>query len=899
MTKCINYLPSERVRVFISSAQRNENGFVWSEVRKRIKESLKKCVYLNPFIIEDTTSATPSNQFFQRQIERTDVIVLLVKSEVRVGTAKEYTLAKKLKKPLLIYFVDDGTPNLDVINLKKDIQTADRCTYRIVPTFDNIETIIQSDLMDEIVRAFQDRYFVSTLENESPLCTEIHENTELISSGIPSKTEINKFISCYNYFFDLLNLSYFKKDIKQTELHKFGCSLLSWLITGKWEIGNEEINDFISKCSDVFPNSNWLEKRWDAIKSFFQNNLEKTLIFEEKALESARENKKPDWIINNILIDCRNIEGLINNLNQRFLINSKYQNELSAHKTIVCLPVLDRYLNNIYELIEKDEFKEKTATPYTQLWGSNISNALTNLANYLFTAAIYGSLTHLLLSRQIFANILSRYAKIHAEPSFMFFSLKQYVLDGNVRNFKLYLDSTWDSQYSFIASQADTIWELTNYVPVTHKEDMKISIFASLGSYLSDDVFFEASKYVLDYSNSVSHNNSEPYFEAILANLQRMNPEQIINVIIPIITKKCFHSGDKLSRIISSIDLRQVDEQSLRNLSDTLMIYLPSIISNNGSPQMIAPLVERSKDIFGKLETIEGNGLSDLQESLYKINRGSEDWYPVIKKEIDSARIQFEKNNKKGVFHGFAYDPYSMISVIIRNKRNNKEIDNLIFNDFIPLSLDVLNSDVSVQTKGQCIDCLCEVLSTFKEQNIKLPTSVKQALQTVDVEKGTEFFSSISRKALEIRVLMAQIITGVADEGELLHWCIEYESLENKEKIVIINCLEKYLYHKKNNLDTIDSLVVSIVLQCYSANHQDIRKTAVKCLAYLVSSNYHDVAINELNKAIYDSSHHVRNTLLNICKNNILPTEVSDNLISLLRNDANYNIRFAANELQD
>ena len=60
MTRCINYLPSERVRVFISSAQSNENGFAWGDVRRRIKESLKSCVYLNPFIIEDEASAMPS-----------------------------------------------------------------------------------------------------------------------------------------------------------------------------------------------------------------------------------------------------------------------------------------------------------------------------------------------------------------------------------------------------------------------------------------------------------------------------------------------------------------------------------------------------------------------------------------------------------------------------------------------------------------------------------------------------------------------------------------------------------------------------------------------------------------------------------------------------------------------
>ena len=41
----------EQLRVFISSAQSNEGGLAWGEVRCKIKDYLKECPYLNPFII--------------------------------------------------------------------------------------------------------------------------------------------------------------------------------------------------------------------------------------------------------------------------------------------------------------------------------------------------------------------------------------------------------------------------------------------------------------------------------------------------------------------------------------------------------------------------------------------------------------------------------------------------------------------------------------------------------------------------------------------------------------------------------------------------------------------------------------------------------------------------------
>ena len=61
-------IPDERLRVFISSAQSNEGGFAWSEVRRRIKDHLKECPYLNPFIIEDDASPMQSEQRYQSQL---------------------------------------------------------------------------------------------------------------------------------------------------------------------------------------------------------------------------------------------------------------------------------------------------------------------------------------------------------------------------------------------------------------------------------------------------------------------------------------------------------------------------------------------------------------------------------------------------------------------------------------------------------------------------------------------------------------------------------------------------------------------------------------------------------------------------------------------------------------
>lgn len=892
MADCSSNIPSERVRVFISSAQSDEGEFHWSEVRQRIKDTLAKCIYLNPFIIEDNSSTSPSLQFFQRQVERADVIVFLVKGEVRSGTSAEYAHAVKLKKQFLVYFLKHDNPDLSVTKLKKDLQDYDRCTYRDITDYDSIEIVIWNDLMNNIVRSFQDNPY-SAVEESGRSSTVFSKDLIPSNTGLPSKSELNKFNSCYNYLFDLLKFGSFKKDVEESELHAFGCSLIRWLITGEWDIADNDIIEFISGCSDIFANAEWIQKRWDAIKQFNHGDLSKALFFEKEALESAKKANESNWIINNILIDCRNLENDIANMNKEFSVNNEFQDELTNQNYMVFLPVLDRYSTNISEQIDKDRFRVDTASPYTQLLGTGLSNALLNLANYLFTSAVYGSNTHLQITRKIFTNLLTQYAQITGEYELAFEGLRQYILFGDNSNYKLYVKSNWDKLYPFVATRADELWILAAYVPVQYKDRIKKDLISTIGLYFSDSVFAEAEEYLCNCASSIYWGDSEDFFETILNSLGRLNPERIINAIIPIISEKRFHLGNKLSHILLYIELESVSDETLSELADALKNSLAFIISNNGDPQMIAALVERSRDIFGFLETLEGNGLDGIQLSLYRINTGTDNWLPVLKEEIDTAKAQFEANSKEGIFHGFASNPYYMISMIVNKNNESNEIDSILQNEFIPLTVDVLDSCAAVQTKETCVACLCDVLSSFNKRGIKISEELIKAIESIDIQKGTEFFASCTRKTLEIRILMAKFLCGLLDTDSLLQWCVDFHSLETKERIALIDCIDKYLYHQNDN---VDPLIISIVMQCSSDDDSNVRMIAYQSMSYIISNNQSEKLIQVFNNGVFDPADKVRFTILSLCNKKVLPEKIENNIVELLCNDANYLLRKRARD---
>ena len=142
METFVERMPTEQLKVFISSAQSQEGAFIWKDVRRRIKDRLSLCPCLAPYIIEDVASPIPSTQLFLMQVEKCDLYVLLLKGEGRKGTLSEFACAYNINKPMLVYFLKDDTPDTNVIAIKQKLIKNDRCTFRELSDFSNIESSI-------------------------------------------------------------------------------------------------------------------------------------------------------------------------------------------------------------------------------------------------------------------------------------------------------------------------------------------------------------------------------------------------------------------------------------------------------------------------------------------------------------------------------------------------------------------------------------------------------------------------------------------------------------------------------------------------------------------------------------------------------------------------------------
>lgn len=883
--------PATRLNVFISSAQRDENGFKWGEIRRQVKEQLEECPYIIPFIIDVVASEISSTQLFQYEVSRTDIVVMLIKSEVRPGTSTEFATATKNKKPLLVYFLKDDNPSLAVTQLRKAVQTIDYCTYRDMDTFDNIAETVRNDVIANVIRYYQyDHYTRGGIDTGVTEVVAVDEESALLNHGTPTKTSIALFSSSYTHIFDLLGIDATDdSDISQSPLHVLGIAALDWLITGTPLNCDAEILKLIGSLGDLYDRTDWLFKRWDAVRLALSGDFEKSLEVGKTALALAKAENLPKWIINDILIDCRNIENEIHNKKREWVVDSEIQKELNNLETIVYLPVLDRYLTDIYSALGKEEFKHQTASPNTIFFGTNLKAVINNVENYFFSAILYGSYTHMVITREILAKVLYKYDELIKRRPLLIDCIKLLVVHGDADQFKKTIDYKWDDVYAEIVSRADEIWALTDAVVSSHKEKIKQAVITKLGLYLTDSKFEEVQIFLESLAPTIYWGTAEDYFETVNQNMRRLDCTKVMRMLAGIIKEQRFHLGRKLANIILQMNLDNVDKETQRIFCDVLKEKISFIAKNGGTPQIIAALACQSPEIFSALSIVPENGLTGVEKVFYDINMGEGNWSEVLNQEIETARKQFEVNKEPGRYTGFFELPYATIKEIVR-KHYAPSMDEMIEQQFFPLCAEVLTSRAVAKVKNDCLDCLCDVLAFNAALKTKMPKELSGAIAAIEVAK-TGTIPGDSKGAFACRALMVKIISGAADKEELLEWCVGYSKKETTERIALAECIEQFIVQGLPS-GQIDATILSIVMQCADDEHYVVRRRACNCFALLLDTKYRDFAERKLCEAAIDPSHYVRSQVLNLCKcAKIKAPEICDELYDILTNDANYAIR--------
>lgn len=890
-----HYVPQERLRVFVSSAQRNENGFAWGPVRRAIRDRLQECPYLNPFIIEDVARSTSSTQTYEKQVARSDIVVTLIKGDVRPGTAAEYAIARRYNKPILLYFLRSDQTSLSVDMFKREIKRDDCCTYRYLQTFAHMEDQVFHDVMEDLIAFYKNEHFIFPLPEQVISIPEENSLSEKRIS-LPTKTMINLFAGCYDHALELLGIPVLKGgDEQPSVLQDFGIAALDWLIMGTPIKNRTGILDLINQACAIFDTTDWLIKRWDVILAQMEGDPQKARDLSFDALNLAKSNNLPNWLIYDMLVDCRNLDNEAGSIDHKPIVLGEAQKELNQLDTIVYLPVADRYAKDAYADMLAEETRVVTQSPFIRHYGSRLGSVISNILNYFFFALICGSYTHMLVSRKLLSDLLLKYASLEQSPELLFDSIKILVLHGDSDSYKKAVDHFWDEIYPFAVTQADDLWALTGQVSASRRDTMRLAFLSDFGMYLSDPVFDASVQYLQNFSHEVYWGNSEAFFKCISDNIYRIGSEKSIVLILDVIREQRFHLGGTLSSIIAQLSLNDVSSTIQDDFYVVLQEKLSFILERNGDLQIIPALAKQAPRFSALLEA-PGVSLDDYQKLLYDINMDKGDWCAVLLSYINAAQKQLQHYRNDGVLT-YSFIPHYRLIAMVVTKHYQEPMAAILNEHFFPFCSELFMGKTDVHLMNDCLSCLCEVLTAFKECGRSIPASLVDVVKSIQSEKPAITLSGMdsSETVYYCHLQTLRLILSIADREELLPWCISYAKMSVHERIALSRSITLIIRCEKATGQQPNIVVLSLALQCLEDSERYARMAACDSLAYLLGTIHHDQAVQGLNKAAIDPSHLVRAQVLTLCRDGkISDSTVRERLIRFLQNDAHYRIKTLA-----
>ena len=848
-------------KIFISSAQQNEGDICWAEVRRQIKCFLEEKGPFSVFIIEDSAAGTPSEEFMLRQVRISDIIIFLVGNELRPGTKKEYQEAIRTQKKVFVYFLNikDKQQSNEVVEMKNEMHQKD---------YGELEKRIYNDLQNDAWTTYLDRNV-----------------KELQLSNNIKKDKLESYRSAYG------NLKYELNIIKEYKIDStnycqiFAKKLHEFLLTGELDIQLKDENQILK---EVYNNNSILYNRFKAFVLYVNNNKVEALSILKDVLSNDQSEMMDAWMKSNILIDCRNLQDEFNKNNGLFIDKNEYQEVIDDDNNMVFFPADDRYLNNIYENIRKEELKKKSESPMSFSFGSGFNECLDLFQDYYFTAVLYGSITHILKSREILINILYKYSMLYNSDEYVFTIFKLLVLNGYVKDIMHYNTILSNKFKIDLAKLSKELWNISNNTCV-NKKVTKISIIKTYAMYFDDYTIHEIIDYIFDIVPE-NYLYLSDYLKCISSMIKRIPQEKVINLIIKLLDKKLIE-GKEMSNILLRLNIKDIEESILISLKESLMKNVDEIVERGGSPQFIVNLLYQNKDIFDDVVNKVYAKMTEEDKHYFAINMNNDNknssYVDLLNDDIKYIN-SIIKQGKNGVFNSQLYDSVNSINDIVL-------VDNLVIdkaklqsiyylltylikikND-VGLAEIVIDCFISIATKCKQMNFDCDFINIDKDINLMHLNDMMWSLGTIN---------SVDIKVFCLRCLLGQVLKN--DINDIYY---NYLSYTDYERGVLSNSLFKIIPYIHMHLNE----YINLMYIMSSDDYFYVRYNALECLPYF-QKIIEQVRVKKLiDKFINDENRNVRITLLNMCKTNKFNGELKKHIVEELSKDIDYEIRSNAN----
>lgn len=869
----------DRIEVFVSSSMRDEGDFSWLQLRDELNRALLKSDIFKPFAIESHASIEPSSSYYLNRLVQSDIVIGVIRSELRPGTSKELYRAIQLRKPLILVKLE-GETSSDIESLFRYVREMDACTYVELPSDSGLVSYLMDQLNNVMVDLFHNRRF--EIEDGKPAVfadiAPISIPEDVLDAFGASVALVSKK---FNYHAEWL-----ERKSDNPHLFFLGEKAVEWLLYGtRFSVGAFKA-DILEIMKDSGIPRDTLSLRLDALDASIEGRYSRCYELLQLACDSIES--KDCWAYGNCLIDKRTVAGMLSEYG--FGTQWSIQKQIDALSAPAYIPLALKFEEEVGTAVLNASREARAVNPYTTIrHDASLASVMSNISCLLFSSILCGSISSALYSRSLLANSLIDYSSIYNRPELELEGIKLLVLQGDAKGFENRFAYKSDGLRSYLPSCAEELWHLTSLTAQAYRPSMISVVIKECAPYFSDDTICDAWN-TLNVADDFRQCESK-WIKAIGMIKMRVDEKSLVSLLCQVVDQHLYTVASDVSNVIGGMDLDKIDKELVDQLGSSLKSNSDELLKYNFSAGVFGCVEKRCG--FSILSEEQVGHLSTVERGCYLDNKS-----PACNAEtacIDELRRQFDSNNRSDFHSGFSIRPSSLLC---------RSLDDVPSESFSASLAGVLEHCLkglptyqgSPCSAGEAMSVLNKFVCCCVRDGKALPVGWTDLISELPDEwpEDPVFREPISMDscAWSVRCLALKVATGFATDIEFLTFGIKFDALTAAGQRAFLEVLEQLIvcnaicdqYH-----GVVSAICSSVMLSEDSAVRELLLDSVAAGYRRWEASSFSDLAFQSL----HDVSPNVAFKLVRLCKEGKFDdATLEQKLLGELSSDSNWFIRW-------
>lgn len=900
-----------KLRVFISS----KCGGKYTVARKSLQKLLEVTGLVETYVFEtDPASSEDTQSAYLEYVDGSNLCIFLIDNEDGVPPAvlSEEKRAKDKHLRLLYLFCDENKK--EPTPMQEEVRANLSQKYLVVHEFSDIVSKAFDSVMQDVVAVYKKKEeLFSTEKSEVEPISATALNTETYS--LPAASFLKYPHVARVLTNNILPANPLKKENEETSLERLLSEHLQTVIFQK--PFDKTIIDSI--CSEVLKENNGeicevLQLRYQAQKCYYLTKYDECLSLLQQAVSSAIEKQSiPTWIVNDIAIDIRHVQGRIDERNSTITFENPGQKLIDTSGEPVFYPYLDRQVENMQEEIAKKYYSQLSISPYTTNYGG-LDQIFSPLANAFCIAEIHGSIVQTEITRDRLISIYSMLCTLYEDHDLLVEYIKYLISNRDLKKLDAVI-RTYNQSIDILNSQdIDAIVVRINNMPdPVHQMMSKYLLTSRLGYYMSDTAYSAVYSELIEYAMRWAQDDKRVYntntyiFDFFRQNTHRIDGKDIVAFICEV-----FHKGLKrfymdCFKVLGSMDFEKLAQEDQSKIKQ-ILLDVTSTENEQLFDQYYSSAVIRfcktTEVSYEDLEALIAEKYPKFYKHTFMLEMSAQrdqDLSEYIKTYLEEARSRNQTQGMNGAYSVYAYESLDVVYNIISAEKITLSTE--ILNSIIEAGLETLLSEKqTIQAKRAAVNLLQLAYFRSREQKElwnEIGNQMTANAATFSIGNEMGFFSKDTNYILSFQYRLFIHSSFKPGSEVLLDQLYSTDSSEAYTIVQFLKIITDFLYCTKDQL--MDEALVSAFLyySIFMSQHKerDVKYHAAICLIALTNfANTRRLALIHLSQIMNSGSQAAKIAILTrlaqiqIDKDDLYLKQI----INKGKSDSNYLVRFVA-----